>query len=78
MGPELYQRLGTAHDVVAIVHSHSRDTTMTGDSGFKLETACFSKTDGITWSGNMVIKKLLHIQHSLVLGKGRLVLGGLR
>lgn len=51
---------------------------MTGDSGFKLETACFSKTDGITWSGNMVIKKLLHIQHSLVLGKGRLVLGGLR
>lgn len=70
MGPELYQRLGTAHDVVAIVHSHSRDTTMTGDSGFKLETACFSKTDGITWSGNMVIKKLLQYSTALYLAKG--------
>ena len=77
MGPGLYRRLGTAYDIVETVHSHSRDMAMIEDSGSKVETACFSKTDGITWSGNMLIQKLLHIQLSLVLGKRRLVLGGL-
>lgn len=73
----LYQRLGTAYDIVETVHSHSRDRAMIEDSGSKAETACFIKTDGITWSGNMVIQKLLHIQLSLVFGRGRLMLGGL-
>lgn len=48
MGPGLYQRLGTAHDIVETVNSHSRDMAMIEDSGSKVETARFSKTDGIT------------------------------
>lgn len=77
MGPGLYQRLGTAYDIVETVRSHSRDMAVIEDSGSRVETPCFSKTDGITWSGNIVIQKLLHIQLSLVFGKGRLVPGGL-
>ena len=73
----LYPRLGTAHDIVETVHSHPRDMAVVEDSGCKVETASFSKTGGITWSGNMVIQKLLHMQLSLVIGKGRLMLGGL-
>lgn len=73
----LYWRLGIAHDVVETVHSHSGDTAVTEDSGSKAEAACFSKMDGITWSGNVVIQNLFHIQLSLVFGKGRLMLGGL-
>lgn len=77
MGSGLYQRLGTARDIVETVHSHSRDMAMIEDSSSKVDTGCFSKMDGITWSGNVVIQKLLHIQLSLVLGRGRLALGGL-
>lgn len=77
MRPGLYQRLGTAQDIVETVRSHSRDMAVIEDAGSKVETAYFIKMDDINWSGNVVIQKLLHIQLSLVFGKGRLMLGGL-
>lgn len=48
---------------------------MIEDSVSKVGAAYISKMDGNTWSGNTVVQKLLHIQLSLVLGKGRLVVG---